>query len=69
MPEAPHHPRRRPDGSIDTAHYMARGRRMRAEAACDIARALTRAGQPESPRPRPFLRFRLFGALRLFGAR
>lgn len=26
-------PRRRPDGSIDTAFYLARGRRMRAAAA------------------------------------
>ena len=29
--------RRRPDGSIDTAHYLARGRSCRAEAARDIA--------------------------------
>ncbi len=29
--------RRRPDGSIDTGFYMARGRRLRSEAAHDMA--------------------------------
>jgi hypothetical protein len=33
-------PRRRPDGSIDTAHYMALGRRHRAETARGLLGAL-----------------------------
>jgi hypothetical protein len=32
--------RRRPDGSIDTAHYTARGRALRAEQAAGLARSL-----------------------------
>lgn len=36
--------RRRPDGSIDTAHYMARGR----EARADEARRLWQGSDPES---------------------
>lgn len=32
--------RRRPDGSIDTAHYASRGRTLRAEQAMTVARAL-----------------------------
>lgn len=31
-------PRTRPDGSIDTAHYMARGRQMRSRQAHHLAR-------------------------------
>jgi len=34
--------RRRPDGSIDTAHYTARGRACRSEAAHELAGALAR---------------------------
>ncbi len=32
--------RLRPDGSIDTAYYMARGRQKRSEQARDIAKAM-----------------------------
>ncbi|MEM9248063.1 MAG: hypothetical protein AAGB05_05110 [Pseudomonadota bacterium] len=39
---------RRPDGSIDTGHYMARGRRLRAEQ----ARRLTSPTSPADARPR-----------------
>ena len=50
--------RRRPDGSIDTAHYIAKGRAERSQAAHDILRKLHR---PEpAPRPR---RPWVFGAL------
>ncbi|WP_323769188.1 hypothetical protein [Antarctobacter sp.] len=47
--------RTRPDGSIDTAYYMARGRVMRSEAAHAMVRP-----DPETPRPRRGLA-RLFG--------
>ncbi|MGP6088860.1 hypothetical protein [Antarctobacter jejuensis] len=47
--------RTRPDGSIDTAYYMARGRRMRSEAAHALF-----SPEPESPRKRR-------GFARLFG--
>ena len=39
---------RRPDGSIDTSHYIARGRLARAEQ----ARRLFTGLAPERPRPR-----------------
>lgn len=39
--------RTRADGSIDTAFYLARGRRMRSEAAHALIRS-----EPETPRPR-----------------
>lgn len=39
--------RHRPDGSIDTAYYMAHGRRLRSEAAHRMARG------PEEHRPEP----------------
>lgn len=47
--------RTRPDGSIDTAYYMARGRRMRSEAAHAMFRP-----ERDTPRPRRGLA-RLFG--------
>lgn len=47
--------RTRADGSIDTAHYMARGRRMRSEAAHSMFRP-----EPGTPRRRRGLA-RLFG--------
>lgn len=47
--------RTRPDGSIDTAYYMARGRHMRSQAAHDIF-------TPEPAKPR-----RRRGFARLFG--
>lgn len=34
--------RRRPDGSIDTAHYMSRGRTRRSETAHEMGSSLTR---------------------------
>lgn len=40
--------RRRPDGSIDTAPYIARGRALRAEQAARLAHAVTGA-RPASP--------------------
>lgn len=49
--------RTRPDGSIDTAYYMARGRRLRSEAAHAMFRP-----ERETPRPRRGLA-RLFGAV------
>lgn len=39
--------RRRPDGSLDTAHYMAQGRTRRSEAAHDFART-TASAPPRS---------------------
>ena len=51
--------RTRPDGSIDTAHYMAVGRACRSEAAHDMVRAAV--GTPER---RPGRRiFRVLGLL------
>ncbi|MDF0602731.1 hypothetical protein P1J78_18480 [Psychromarinibacter sp. C21-152] len=49
--------RRRPDGSIDTAHYMAKGRRRRSEA----AHRLTAAAPRRARRP-------LFGLAALIAA-
>ncbi len=37
--------RRRPDGSIDTAHYMAQGRRRRSEAARHLAGEVPRSAR------------------------
>lgn len=51
--------RTRTDGSIDTGYYMARGRRMRSEAAHDMLRLSTR--QEERPARRGFIA-RLTGA-------
>lgn len=50
-------PRRRPDGSIDTDHYVARGRRMRAETARDLARTVAGAPHPLPPRTRRSMRW------------
>lgn len=44
--------RTRPDGSIDTAHYIARGRRARSHAAMEMLRP---ARTPARPRPRGLL--------------
>lgn len=38
--------RRRPDGSIDTAHYMAKGRVSRSRAAHDMVAPVPRARRP-----------------------
>jgi len=47
--------RHRPDGSIDTAFYLAHGRRLRARAAhaglCGLLRALCRARRRHPRRP------------------
>lgn len=51
--------RRRPDGSIDTAHYMARGRARRSEA----AHRMLAPAAPSRPARRP-----LFGLAALFAA-
>jgi len=42
--------KRRPDGSIDTAHYMKIGRQMRSEQAHSIAKSLTPKAKPRSKR-------------------
>lgn len=39
--------RLRPDGSIDTGHYMAIGRRMRSERAHEMARGIAPAPRPK----------------------
>jgi hypothetical protein len=41
--------RLRPDGSIDTAHYMEIGRQMRSEQAHRLARQLKPARKPPQP--------------------
>ena len=53
--------RTRPDGSIDTTHYIARGRRLRSEQAHFLAHA-TRPG-PAGPRVAPMLTVVLLAVL------
>lgn len=50
--------RRRPDGSIDTAFYMARGRKMRSQAAHDLLRPARKAPAPAATRLLPWRLFR-----------
>ncbi|MDU8911538.1 hypothetical protein [Aestuariicoccus sp. MJ-SS9] len=50
--------RLRPDGSIDTAYYMARGRAQRSEAAHRMFRG---SPEPEQPQTRGWLRGLLTG--------
>ncbi len=56
-------PRRRPDGSIDVAHYIAHGRRARAELAQSLC-ARAHSAAPARPQKPANLLQRLLGGVR-----
>ena len=50
----------RPDGSIDTGHYLAVGRQARSDAAADLFRRRDK-GRPANPTPRRLHRVLVLG--------